>query len=112
MVLRHGLRDLGGCLRDGLISLPVGFKHTDEPSDFKFKLCVDGRRVAERVEAADRFESTGGKRDLGGAKISGGAFEGVCHPFDGDRVGIGERRSDVSQHSLVPIEKQADELGE
>jgi hypothetical protein len=95
-----------------LISLPVGLKYTDESGNFKFELRIDGRSVAECVEAADRFESTGGKCDFGGAKISGGAFEGVCHPLDGDRVGIGERPSNVSEHSLVPIEKQADELGE
>src|SRR6478609_10316490 len=103
---------LCGCLRDGLISLPVGFKYSDESCDFKFELRIDRRSVAECVEAADCFESTGGKCDFGGTKISGGAFEGVCHPLNDDRVGIGERRSDVSQHSLVPIEKQADELGE
>ena len=96
---------LGGCLGGGLISLPVGFKYPDEPSDFKFELRIDGRGVVERVEASDCFEATGGEGDLGGAKISNGAFEGMCHSLDDDRVGIGQRRSDVSEHGLMPIEK-------
>ena len=106
------LNDLGGCLGRGLVSLPVGFKYSDQSCDFEFKLRVDRRGVVERVKAADCFETTGRECDLGGAKISGGAFEGVSHPFDGNRVGIGQCRSDVGQHSLVPIEKQADELSE
>ena len=98
-------RNLGGFLGDGLIALPVGFKDTDESRDFEFELRVDGRSIVERVELADCFETTGGEGDLGGAQISGGAFEGVCHSFNGDRVGIDQRRSDVGQHNLVTIKK-------
>ena len=44
-------------------------------------------------------------KELGGAKIYNGDFEGMCHSLDDDRVGIGQRRSDVSEHGLMPIEK-------
>ena len=66
----------------------------------------------ECVEVADGFETTGGDRHLGGAQISRCSFESMCHAFDGDRVGIGQRRSDAGEHGVVPIEKQADELSE
>ena len=92
--------------------MAVGFKDSDELSDFEFKLGIDGWSIVECIEAADGFEATGGDGNFGGTKISGGAFEGMRHALDGDRVGIGQRRSDIREHDLVTIEEQADELSE